>query len=179
MTKDPRQRVSSSSADAPDPNFTIAKAPPSPLELIVFDPDQWAPFQLRKAEARRNQLPADIRRVADEMISEPHMPPEVALEILEGLGASKRDRQRAIAALWKSGDEDERALALTRAAKRPPPPPNRLPWTRDAIRLVEKCIADPFDVATNDYRSALVALTGALKASEDDYKRKRLEGGIR
>lgn len=99
----------------------------------VFKGDQWSRGKVLEAKRIIEKIPEKHIPMAIEMISEPHMPPEVAVEMLDTFATKPASELATIEKLYRSEDEDERSIAVTRAAKRPPPP-NRLPWTREARR---------------------------------------------
>ncbi|HEX9642075.1 MAG TPA: ParB/RepB/Spo0J family partition protein [Candidatus Krumholzibacteria bacterium] len=141
----------------------------------AFQGADWSRSQVDEAAQILDSLPAKTRDLAVDMISEPGTPAKDAVQIVKTL--KEPDLRPEIQKLYRSDDPEERSLAKTRAARKPPMPPKRLAWIREAIRLTEHAIDDSLRVAQGDLRSALTSLKAALKASEEHHRERRVKEG--
>lgn len=146
-------------------------------EIPAFQGADWSRGQVLQTKKLLDTLPKKTRAVAVDMISEKGTPSKVAVQMVETFAEKTPAERKEIEDLYRSGDEEKIMQAQLKAAKRPPPAPYRLQHLRNAIGSVEKVLADPISIAQSDLKSALSILKGALKESQDDYQRRRREGG--
>jgi hypothetical protein len=114
-------------------------------EFPAMQAPDWKQSHVLRADECLKAIGAAHRQTFGEMISEPGVPMETALEMLENVAKLPKQDRKRIAELYRSDAPRDRSLAKTRAAKLPPPPPPDLTLIHririDAERLVK--IAEP------------------------------------
>lgn len=115
-------------------------------EYPVFQGSDWKRSQVLAADEALESMPKRDRALAIEMVAERGVPPETAVTMIETLAEKPAAERKAINALYRSGDPKKHSLAMTRAAKLPPMPDERLPVTREILRLAQNCLGTDDDL---------------------------------
>jgi len=130
----------------------------------------WRDYHWLEAREVLERLPEADRGPALAFISEPGIPPRLAIAILEKLAKRKAADRREIFRLAASDDPRERSLAKTRAAELPPMPDPRLALT-DSIRIAcKRMLRYPEDAHSVEIRELLGRAETLRRAIGETYR---------
>jgi len=133
--------------------------------------DGWKAYRVLEAREHLEALPDETRETMAEMLSEPGVPPKIAISMLANVREKPRKEQREITRLYGSKDDRERSLAKTKAVELPPSPDRRLIELMQVERSLRACVKwypdDPLVPALRSMIEAVQELQKAIKAQQE------------
>jgi len=136
----------------------------------VLQRAEWKRGQAIDAAELLERMDPTIRGSFVTMISEPGVPPKIAMSILDNVASKPKSEQKQLAKLYDSGKPDSISLAKSRAAHVPPSPPLDLSlWTGVRIRC-EKALKLTRPKYKRDATKAVAAVVQLTKMMESDFK---------
>jgi hypothetical protein len=179
--KDPRGRKSQMGAPKEDiakaigtskPELVRAEQHVATAETYPFmqKPD-WKQSHVLNAKEALEKLSEDERPVIAAMVSEPAVPPRLAIELIHNVTNMEPQEREEVCRLYQSDDSRNRSLAKTRAAQLPPEPDPRLFAVGDAIQALQKCVRQfPDDPLTPRFKALVQELEELKKTIREVSK---------
>ena len=139
-------------------------------EHPIFRGRGWKRWEVIAAMEALDKIDSTIRKSFDAMITEPGVPPKIAISILDNVASKPKREQKQIAKLYDSGEPDSMALAKSRAAGVPLSPPVDLSlWTSVLIRS-ERALKQTRPKYKRDAMTAITAVVNLTNIMRADFK---------
>lgn len=132
----------------------------------------WKQYHVLEAREKLATMPEEHREKIAPMLSEPGVPPVVAIKILSNLSTMPAEEREEIFTLYESEDVRDNALAKSKAAALPPSPDPRVININSALDELRRCIKMfPDDPLTHRFR----VMIEELKALQEEIRQQHKE----
>jgi len=133
----------------------------------VLQKPGWKAYQAMEAAEVIEKLPEEDRQPVARLIDQPGIPPDKAISMLRNVASQTQEERKEVVKLAQSTDSRDRTLAITKAAKVPPMPDERIAMLGQAERHLQKAISTrPTDPEASELKEMVSTIRRLIRSME-------------